>query len=252
MRSRERGVRMRARRATAAVAIAGLSMPVLAGCESTQDKSAKIKREGVHKLAQAKGVRVTRESRDVKVLGTQTLHDANGTAVVVTMRNVSKRALSDLPVSVKLTGAGGKPLYANDAPGLETSLVYASHLEPGQQLQWINDQVTAAGAVAKASALVGDGKPAAGKAPPIQLTGARIETDPVSGIEARGKVRSPVEQRKLVIYAIAHRGAKVVAAGRAIIERLKAGKPAPFTIFFIGNPKGAQLTLSAPPTSLGA
>ena len=79
-----------------------------------------------------------------------------------------------------------------------------------------------------------------------------LENDPTSGISAVGRVtnRSSILQRKLVLYCVARRGARIVAAGRGGIDRLKPGKSARYTIFFIGNPKGARLTVAAPPTTL--
>jgi hypothetical protein len=42
-----------------------------------------------------------------------------------------------------------------------------------------------------------------------------------------------------------------VAAGRGQIKALKVGaKPASYTIYFIGNPVGADVTIQAPPTTL--
>jgi hypothetical protein len=63
--------------------------------------------------------------------------------------------------------------------------------------------------------------------------------------------RSKVDQRKLVITAVARRAGRIVAAGRAQIPRLKPGKRARFQIFFIGDPRGAHLDLEAPPSTLG-
>ena len=40
----------------------------------------------------------------------------------------------------------------------------------------------------------------------------------------------------------------VVAAGRAIVEKLAPGKSAHFSTFPIGDPAGAELSASAPPT----
>ena len=54
----------------------------------------------------------------------------------------------------------------------------------------------------------------------------------------------------LFVYAVAKKGAKVVAAGRGAVELIKPGKTKRYTIFFIGDPRGAQITLSAPPTVL--
>ena len=88
--------------------------------------------------------------------------------------------------------------------------------------------------------------------PRITLSRPRLEQDPVSGVSAVGFAanRSRVEQRKLVIFAVARKGGRVVAAGRAQVNRLKPGKRARYTIFFIGNPRGARISVAAPPTRL--
>jgi hypothetical protein len=50
---------------------------------------------------------------------------------------------------------------------------------------------------------------------------------------------------------VAREGGRIVAVGRGVIDRLKTdGKPVNFHIFFIGDPKGADLTVVAPPTTL--
>ena len=64
--------------------------------------------------------------------------------------------------------------------------------------------------------------------------------------------RSAVEQRRLVVFAVARKGDRVVAAGRAIVERLAPGKSAHFTAFLIGDPRGAELSAAAPPTVVSA
>ena len=69
-----------------------------------------------------------------------------------------------------------------------------------------------------------------------------------------GKVRNPlsVVQTHLVVFAVGRKGTQVVAAGRAILGRLLPGKTGDFHVFFIGNPQGAQLTVSAPATVIGS
>ena len=232
--------------------LVALGSLLLAGCESTQDKSRRIARDGRHKLEQAKGLVVTKQNPDVRVVSAATLRDENGAAVVVRLRNVGRAPLAQLPVAVELDDAHGKAIYRNDTPGLETSLVSAAMLARGDELWWVNDQVTAPGPAAKVKALVGQARPATGSAPRIELRGVHVATDPVDGVSVKGQAinHSAIDQRRLVIYAVARRGSRVVAAGRAIIERLRPSKPAHFTIFFIGNPRGARLTLAAPPTNL--
>jgi hypothetical protein len=66
----------------------------------------------------------------------------------------------------------------------------------------------------------------------------------------RARLRSGPAQDKLVVYCVARRGGRIVAAGRAVIPRLTGKKPARFHVFFIGDPKHATLAVSAPPTVL--
>ena len=57
---------------------------------------------------------------------------------------------------------------------------------------------------------------------------------------------------RLLLYAVAREGDRVVAAGRGAIEQLKAEpKPLPYNIYFIGDPRGADVTVTAFPTLPG-
>jgi hypothetical protein len=88
--------------------------------------------------------------------------------------------------------------------------------------------------------------------PKISIASSRLRDDPIDGPEAAGVVvnRSGVEQRKLVIFGVSRRGGQVVAAGRAVVGRLKPHKRARFQLFFIGDPRGGRLSITAPPTDL--
>jgi hypothetical protein len=222
-----------------------------AGCESTQDKSARLEREGGGAIAEQKGVVVSRSNRDVKVLSTDVVQDENGTAAVVRMRNTGRSAIARVPVSIDVRARGGKTVFRNDDAGLEPTLAHVPVLRPGEEFVWVNDQIAAAGQARDVQAKVGNAR-AVKDVPRVTVTRPRLEQDPVSGVAAVGFAanRSRVEQRKLVVFAVARKGRRVVAAGRAQINRLKPGKRARYTIFFIGNPRGARITLEAPPTTL--
>jgi len=235
------------------VALVVLAAGLLAACESTQDKSRKLAAEGKGLLSEH-GVAVTKRSKDVKVVSTSVVQDENGTAVVVNLRSTSKQPLTQLPISIDVTGAGRKSLFRNDQPGLEPTLAHVPLVLPGSTLAWVNDQVTADSKPRAVLAKVGEGKGvSAARIPRVTLSRPHLQDEPVSGVDAVGFAanRSKVEQRKLVVFAVARRGGRVVAAGRAQIPRLKVGKRAKFTAFFIGNPRGARLELSAPPSTLG-
>ncbi len=73
------------------------------------------------------------------------------------------------------------------------------------------------------------------------------------GVEVEGKVtnKSQLDQKKLVLFAVARSGGKMVAAGRGQIKALKVeARPGTYNIFFIGDPRGADVTVKAPPTVL--
>jgi hypothetical protein len=236
----------------ACVPLALLVAALAAGCESTQSKSARLEANADTTLDEGKGVDVKKQNPDVKVLSTSTLKDKYGEAVVVRLRNVGKEALANLPISVKLADKSGKSVYRNTQPGLETALAHIAFLKPGQELFWVNDQVVSTGRPAQADTKVGAADPVSGDTPQIEIRGTHLERDPVSGIAAKGRVinHSQLLQRRLPIFCVARRGGAVVAAGRAILEKVKPGKSAHFTVFFIGDPKGAELTLTPLPTKL--
>jgi hypothetical protein len=222
------------------------------GCESTQSKSAKLEANSKGALDEGKSLVIEKQNPDVKVLATSTLKDKNGEAVVVRIRNVGAKPLADMPISVRLADKAGKAVYTNTQPGLENALAHVAFLGPGQELWWVNDQVVSTGRPAQAKTMVGGARPVNGAPPRIEIRGVHLENDPVSGISAAGRVfnHSDILQRRLPVFCVARKGDAVVAAGRAILEKVKPGKSAPFTVFFIGDPRGARLTLTPLPTSL--
>jgi hypothetical protein len=230
-----------------------LAALVLCACQTTQELSAQRARTA-RKLVNQKGLTVSRENPNVAVGATTVLQDKNGIAAVVELRNTGREAQAGLPVAIAVSDAQGKPLYRNDVAGLEDSLVSMALLTKGEDAFWVNNQITATGKPAKVQAKVGMAKgKAPAQVPTFQISGVRIESDS-DGPYAKGTIvnRSKLAQRRLTIFSVARKGGKVVAAGRAIVDLLPpaGGKPTKFTVFFIGNPKGAKLTFTAPPTVL--
>jgi hypothetical protein len=237
-------------RGAVALVIAALA---LSACQTTQELSAE-RAKHAKKLVAEKGLTIGRENRDVAVGATAVLQDRNGIAVVVELRNRGHAAQAGLPVAIAVTDAKGKALYRNDVAGLEDSLVSMPLLAKGQDAFWVNNQVTAVGTPARVQAKVGAAKgKAPARLPRFGISAVQLQSD-TDGVYARATIvnRSKIAQRRLTIFCVARKGAKVVAAGRAIVDRLPpaGAKPTKFSVFFIGNPKGAKLTFSAPPTVL--
>jgi hypothetical protein len=239
-------------RAGALVVVAAAAVG-LSACQTTQELSAQ-RAKSAKKLVAEKGLTIGKANPDVAVGRTAVVQDANGIAAVVELRNKGKGAQAQLPVAISVTDAAGKPLYQNNIAGLEDSLVSMALLDGGQDAFWVNNQVTATGKPATVKATVGMAKgklPA--KVPSLELSDVSLSTDSGSTV-AKGTIvnKSPIAQKRVTIFCVARRGSKIVAAGRGIVDRIPpaGGKPTPFNVFFIGNPKGAKLSFAAPPTVL--
>jgi hypothetical protein len=244
-------------RSVVAVLLFGLA---LTGCESSQEKSAQIERQV--KLARAaghgapseSGLTIPRASSQVRVLATQVLHDSEGTAAVVTLRNLSPHALRDVPIAIAVKDAAGGTLYQNNTSGLEAALTAVPLLAPGGEFAWIDDQAQASGvggAPITVSALVGEASQAPAGTPQIRVSGVHANEEAGSEGEAGTVLNdSSVTQHGLVVYGIARRGGRIVAAGRAVLTEVAAHGSSPFQVLFIGSAAGAHVEASAPPSTL--
>jgi hypothetical protein len=241
-----------------AATIAGLATLAVAGlsaCQSTQDKSAELEKQGSKLLLKDTGLTVSKESTDVKVTSTTLLTDANGSAVVVGLHNSSGQNLTNVPILIEVLDGKGKSVYKNDIPGIEPALAAVPYIPAGGDSEWVNDQVLASGKPKSVKVKVGASTASySGALPDIEVSDPKVEGDPVSGIEATGTVvnKTGADQNRLLIYGIARKGNRIVAAGRGAIEHLKAGtKALHYDIFFIGNPTGADLKITDFPTLAG-
>ena len=239
-------------RAGALVVVAAAAVG-LSACQTTQELSAQ-RAKSAKKLVAEKGLTIGKANPDVAVGRTAVVQDANGIAAVVELRNKGKGPQAQLPVAISVTDAAGKSLYKNNVAGLEDSLVSMALLDGGQDAFWVNNQVTATGKPATVKATVGIAKgklPA--NVPSLEIADVSLSTDSGSAV-AKGTIvnKSPIAQKRVTIFCVARRGSKIVAAGRGIVDRIPpaGGKPTPFSVFFIGNPKGAKLSFAAPPTVL--
>ncbi len=177
------------------------------------------------------------------------LHSSEGTAAVVTLHNSSATALRDVPIEITVKNARGATLYTNTTAGLAAALASVPLLGAHATSTWVDDQV-------QVSATPGERQREGRR----RRTGRR--SDPADRdrrralwqkATAEGSVvnHSTVGQRELVVYAIARRAGKIVAAGRAVVPQAEAGATEHFQAFLIGSSQGAQLEVSALPSTLG-
>jgi hypothetical protein len=232
------------------LALAAIALAVAAGgCESTQEKSAKLEKRAKHERLAVQGVSVSKESVNVRVLGTEVVHGKEGSAVIVRLRDISSKPILAAPIALTARDAKGRTIYQNNAPGEDQSLTKVS-LQPGAASVWIDDQVHTQAPPASASAKIGEGSHPSGPPPKLSVEGLHVSgAGGEAGAEGSVKNQSSKTQYNLVVFVLARKAGKVAAAGRAVLPEVLPGASDSFQVYFVGNPAGATLDASAPPTS---
>ena len=226
--------------------LAGLG---LSACTSSQDKARAI-RERAQATA-PKPLVIAKPNKDVKVGDTTLLHDQNGDAIVVPLTNESDKTMLGVPILIDVRDAKGTTVYKNDTAGIDYALNHVALIKPHETFYWVNDQLTGQGKRVKVKVGDPEAKPPAGALPAYTVSDPRPGHD-FSGAKVSGtvKIDSKTDQSHLILFAVARQGNRIVAAGRGQIKKLKhAAKPAPYVIYFIGDPTGADVTIQAPPTT---
>lgn len=237
-----------------ALALAALA---LAGCETTAEKSARLEREAkrhaVHARASTSALAALAAGHagtQVRALDTSLVHSSEGVAAIVVLHNTTGENLREVPVLITVKDSSGQSLYSNDTPGLSRALTGVALLPAHATLTWIDDQVQASGTPSAVQVKVGDGTTATGTPAHVSVTGSLSESNANGGtVEGTVTNQSGPAQGELVVSAVATRGGHDVAAGRGVLAQVSQGAAEHFQLFLIGDPSGARLTLSAPPTS---
>ena len=146
---------------------------------------------------------------------------------------------------------------------------------------WVDDQVLASGTPSSVNVRVGTAKLAAAKAgagaaagsggatavgsggagppgpdgssvPQVQVSGVTLGSQELVGpyVEAHVVNHSGVAQHNMPVFAVALRGTRVVAAGRALVPSLAASGAASstsFRVYLVGSPAGARIELTPAP-----
>lgn len=239
----------------ALVALVALAAPLavtLSACESSQSKNEKLA-NSAGSLEEEKGVNAGAANTKVSAGDVALITDENGSAVAVKLRNKDSKPQLDVPVIIDVKSKSGELLFTNGTAGLQRTLTHASVVPADSAVYWVNDQVFAAEPPEKVDVKVGasDSKSAA-QPPKFTIASIGLVEDPVNGTAAVGKVQNPTgeDQRKILVSVVGEKSGKVVAIGRGVINKIKADKSGKFTVFFIGNPKGAKLNANAQATEL--
>jgi hypothetical protein len=216
----------------------------VSACESTEQESAKIAREGA---AGSSALKLRAANHGVRISDATLLSSGGRMAVAVKLTSTTGRTQANLPVLVNVTGARGKVLYSNEAGGLEASLQHMGLLRGHQSAWWVDDQVLTSQHTTGVKVKVGTGSSApAGASPDLTTTSVHTHTQGgVSTVTGRLVNGSGKAQSQVPVFAVALKGTRAVAAGSVVVATLAPKASAPFQLFLIGNARGARLQLNS-------
>ncbi len=239
------------RRRGAVFAAAAALLLSVAGCETTQEQSAKIGRELGKQSAITGQTSLGRANTAVRVTAKVLIAAGGSTAVALELTNTSAQAQVSFPILVDVADAAGKSVYENNTEGIEPSLQKLALLAPHSSAWWVDNEVLAS-APKTVSARVGASTGTAPASLP-QITTSQASASssfPGPHVSATVTNRSKLPQSELAVYAVILKGAAPVGAGRAVIASLEPGASTQILIPVIGAIDGTTIALTSAPTTL--
>jgi hypothetical protein len=219
----------------------------VSGCATTQDANKRASIQADRTLASRKPLVLHGTDRDVQVVRTSVVSGGDGSAIVVVLRNRGDAPVNDLPIEVGRHG--GEALNAGrNVPYFQS---HAPAIAPGAEATWVYVSKEKLGSgpvyarIGTAPALA----PKAGNVPELDVSDAGAQSGKGgSSVVAEVANGTGIPQYGLDVYAVASRGGRYVAAGRASLTHLGVDQSAELTLNLIGDAKGSRIQIYAPPT----
>lgn len=235
----------------AVLAAAVMAALLVAGCETTQQESAKIGRELGHQSADTSQRSLGHSSSAVRVTQRALISAGGSSAVALELTNTTSQAQVAFPVLIAVADAAGHSVYANDTKGIEPSLQQFALLGAHASAWWVDNEVLAS-APHSVSVRIGASTAAAPATLP-KITTAKVSASasfPGPHVSATVTNGSKVAQTQLAVYAVILKSGRAVGAGRAVVATLAPGASTQVLIPVIGAINGRTIVLSAAPSSL--
>jgi hypothetical protein len=173
----------------------------------------------------------------------------NSTAVIVRVTNPnSRRAVADAPIAIDLVDRAGTVVGTSTDAGTDPLLVHVPYIDPGESVLFVSDTTAAsakpAEARVKATAIF-----SAVRRVRLVVHALQLRTDAFGFSTAAGTIVSLAapETRNVLIQAVVRRGGHIVAAGTTVARVPPRGRSRTFEIILIGDAKGGELRVWAPP-----
>lgn len=223
---------------------------VLAGCVSTEQKSAWAHIEDARIIASQNPTLVAHAGRGVRVARIALLQTGTRLAIAVGLDNTTGHALNDLPISVGLLGPNGERTYLNRAAGLDYFKNHVAEIPAQSAVVWVFTGQRPRSPAGRPFAVIGSRPVVPVTVHSIPNVRALLAAGSGTG---RGQVRvrvtnlSSIPQPQLQVYAFAVSDGRYRAAGSATIANLSTGSTSTTRVTLVGH-EGARLYLEALPT----
>jgi hypothetical protein len=208
---------------------------LLAGCDTTRDKSARAKISADRELAQRKPVVVKKQFADVSVEQVQAVGKGKDALVVVRLKNTSDDTFAALPINVR---AGGKilnrgpniPYFANHVPALAPNKESVWIFKPGKRIK-----------KGRLTALVGAVPPSDKVVPDVRAEDVILEKSLAIG---RIENHSGTPQYATEIYLTVYAEGRYKAAATGRVVKLSSSGEKPFSLPIQGRTAGLEPDIS--------
>ncbi len=234
---------------TGLVALAGAA--ALAGCTTTQHAAQRERLDSARNRAALESTRVAVANTVVTPTSIAEVRAGGKTAFIVTVRNRSRRAVTDLPISVGYSRPNGTMTYLNSAADLDYFQAHLPAIRSGRTLTWVYTAGRVLPAEARPFARVGLRRSA-----PAQLTETNVSiglsyryNESQRSLKVHLNNQTSVPQYQLQVYVYAKRDGRYVGAANATVMDLGAGTRETFHLGLVGG-AGNQLHVQAVPTIL--
>lgn len=227
----------------------------LAGCATTQQEAARLQLNSARiRTAEQKTV-VRSAGSAVEVSDVSLLSSPGAHTFVVTVHNRRSSPVTDLPISVGVSSRRHGRVDLNVHSTEELSY-YDSHLPRiagGGSLTWVFTTSSKLPPRAHPFALVGahpSPDASAGRSAPTiaaRVTSTQGAHHGGAVLEVTLRNGSTIPQYQMPIYAVAHRGGRVVAAGELIVPHLGSRKTLPVRVPVRGSLSDARIKVAALP-----
>jgi uncharacterized membrane protein len=232
-----------------AVALAGAI--TLAGCTTTQHEAQREQLDSARQRAALESTRVVVASTVVTPTSISEVTAPGKTALVVTVRNSGRKAVTDLPISVGYTAPGGGSVYLNSVAGLNYFQAHLPAIRAGGSLTWVYTADRTIPAAARPFARIGSKRsaPALLTEPDVTIKVRYRYSAGLRALTVHLSNPTSVPQYQLQIYAYAKSGGQYVAAANATVLNLGAGSSESVRLGLVGAAP-RQLHVQAIPTIL--